>query len=60
VTAPARTEPPTMPKPPPQQAYCKACGGWIATVPAGTAWVRGRCMNKRCQKYSEAQQIKTI
>jgi hypothetical protein len=49
-----------MPKPPPQQAYCKACGGWIATVPAGTAWVRGRCMNKRCQKYSEAQQIKTV
>jgi hypothetical protein len=56
----ARVVQPIVPKPPPQQAYCKKCGGWIATVPAGTPWVRGRCLNKRCPKYSEAQQIKTV
>ena len=39
--------------------YCGACRGWIGTVPAGTAWFRGRCISRRCPRYAEAQRIKT-
>lgn len=52
----ARAEP--KPKAPPVAIYCRACSGWIGTVPAGTPWFRGRCINKRCQKYAVAQQVK--
>lgn len=50
---------------PPKQAveiavYCGACGGWIGTVPLGTPWFRGRCINRRCPKYAEPQRINTI
>lgn len=40
--------------------YCGACGGWIGTVPDGTPWFSGRCINRRCLKYSEPQRIKTV
>lgn len=38
--------------------YCGACRGWIGTVPAGTPWLRSRCINRRCSKYGAAQTIK--
>lgn len=60
--ATVRAEQPTVPKPPPQEARCRACGGWIATVPAGTAWARGRCFNRvngrDCRLYGQGQTVK--
>lgn len=49
-----------QPKSPPTTVYCRACSGWVGTVPAGTAWIRTRCINKRCRLYSVAQQIKVV
>jgi hypothetical protein len=40
--------------------YCGVCRGWIGTVPSGTPWFRGRCINRRCAKYSEPQRIKIV
>ena len=48
---------PSEVKAPPKEARCKACGEWVATASAGSTWVRGRCMNKRCRKYGEGQTI---
>lgn len=46
---------------PPKEARCQACGGWIATVPAGTTWARGRCHNrvggKDCRMYGKGQTV---
>lgn len=58
MAATARAEQP--PKAPPKTVYCSACSGWVGTVPAGTPWIRTRCINKRCSKYSQAQQIKVM
>jgi hypothetical protein len=44
-------------KPPPREARCAVCGEWMATAPAGTKWVRGRCGNRRCRKYGEGQTV---
>jgi hypothetical protein len=48
-------------KPPPVEARCAACGGWIATVPAGTPWARGRCYNRinghACRLYGRGQTV---
>jgi len=49
---------PAPTKPPPKEARCAQCGGWIATVPAETKWMRGRCGNRRCRLYGEGQTIK--
>lgn len=58
MTAPARAD--QTPKSTAEIAvYCGVCRGWLGTVPAGTPWFRGRCINRRCPKYSEAQRIKT-
>lgn len=43
---------------PPHEVRCRTCGGWLATVPAGTTWTRSRCMNKRCALYGEGQTVK--
>lgn len=48
---------PAEAKPAPREARCKACGEWVATASSGAAWVRGRCMNRRCKKYGEGQTI---
>lgn len=53
------------PKAPPVEARCRACGGWLATVPAGTLWARGRCFNgrtqiatgKKCELYGVGQTV---
>ncbi len=49
---------------PPVEARCRACGAWLSTVPAGTAWARGRCFNARvqftgrkCELYGTAQTV---
>jgi hypothetical protein len=52
-----------QPKAPPWEARCKSCGGWVGTVPAGTAWFRGRCGNRsvlgqpgrKCALYGQTQ-----
>jgi hypothetical protein len=48
-------------KAPPVEARCGACGGWVGTVPAGTAWMRGRCYNRTeghdCRLYGKGQTI---
>jgi hypothetical protein len=53
--------PPTEPRSPPKEARCAACGGWITTVPAGTAWARGRCYNRtdgrNCKLYGQGQTV---
>jgi hypothetical protein len=51
---------------PPWEARCKACGGWVGTVPGGTAWFRGRCGNRsvlgqpgrKCALYGSTQSFK--
>lgn len=52
----------TCQKAPPVEARCRACGGWISTVPAGTPWVRGRCFNRQdgrdCSLKGQGQTIK--
>jgi hypothetical protein len=67
MTVPMRAEqqPQQAPQPAPvvrheTAAYCGACAGWMGTVPAGTPWFSGRCINKRCPKYAEPQRIKTM
>lgn len=50
-------ESPTAVKQPPKEARCKGCGGWIASAPGGTTWVKARCGNKRCRLYGEGQTI---
>lgn len=49
---------PTAVKAPPREARCRQCGGWIATAPAATKWLRGRCMNRRCKLYGDGQTVK--
>lgn len=44
--------------PAPQEARCRSCGGWLASAPAGAAWVRARCGNKRCRLYGDGQMIR--
>lgn len=52
---------PASPRVPPIEARCSACGGWVATVPAGVPWVRGRCYNRidhrDCRLYGRGQTI---
>lgn len=48
---------PASVKAPPREARCRACGGWIASAPAATTWVKARCGNKRCRLYGEGQTI---
>lgn len=51
---------------PPWEARCRACGGWVGTVPGGTPWFRGRCGNRqmagmagrRCPQYGVTQTFK--
>lgn len=54
-------QPLALPRPAPLEARCRACGGWIATVPAGTPWARGRCFNRvqgrDCRLYGQGQTI---
>jgi hypothetical protein len=59
VAASAWREPsrPAEIKAPPKEARCFACGGWIASAPGSTTWVKARCGNKRCPKYGEGQTI---
>lgn len=50
---------------PPQEARCRACGGWVGTVPPGTPWFRGRCGNRavdglpgrKCRLYGQTQRF---
>lgn len=46
----------------PLEVRCRACGGWLATVPPGTAWARGRCYGRTngrpCPLYGQGQTVK--
>lgn len=63
---PASAMPP--PPSPPWEARCSACGGWLATVPAGTSWVRARCGNRqvggipgrKCPLYAQSKTYKRM
>lgn len=44
---------------PPWEARCHACGGWVGTVPAGTPWFRGRCINRRCRMYGKTEKFRS-
>jgi hypothetical protein len=39
------------------EAHCRHCAGWIATVPPGTPWARGRCIKRGCLLYGSAQTV---
>jgi len=51
---------PAPPRAPPAEARCRACGGWLGTVPAGTRWLRTRCLDRRCALHGVAQTVHLV
>lgn len=42
----------------PWDVRCKGCGGWIASASGDARWIRARCINRRCPKYGQPQEVK--
>lgn len=43
---------------PVSEGKCRSCGYWVTTVPLGTPWGRGRCINRECTLYGKGQTVR--